>query len=140
MATIANDETLASEPKVPRAATKAAAVLTGAPETPPPPAAQPAPAKPAKTPWVPPPARSRSRSPPRARVAAATDRARAAAPRAVDFAAGAARPRRRRHVAPDRGGVAQAARGHRGDARAAARGAVPRNAGAALCCFVRRPF
>ena len=67
MATIANDETLASEPKVLRAATKAAKVLTGAPETPPPPAPQPAPAKPAKTPWVPPPARSRSRSPPRAR-------------------------------------------------------------------------
>ena len=61
MATIANDETLASEPKVLRAATKAAKVLTGAPETPPPPAPQPAPAKPAKTPWVPPPARSRSR-------------------------------------------------------------------------------
>ncbi|CAH0367549.1 unnamed protein product [Pelagomonas calceolata] len=67
MATIANDETLASEPKVLRAATKAAKVLTGAPETPPPPAPQPAPAKPAKTPWVPPPARSRSRSPPRPR-------------------------------------------------------------------------
>ena len=67
MATIANDDSLASEPKVLRAATKAAKVLTGAPETPPPPAPQPAPAKPAKTPWVPPPARSRSRSPPRPR-------------------------------------------------------------------------
>ena len=33
MATIANDETLASEPKVLRAATKAAKVLTGAPES-----------------------------------------------------------------------------------------------------------
>ncbi len=67
MATIANDDTLASDVKVVRAATRAAKVLTGAPETPPPPAPQPAPAKPAKTPWVPPPARSRSRSPPRPR-------------------------------------------------------------------------
>ena len=51
----------------------------------------------------------RSRSPPRARSPRPRTVPAPPLPRAVLFAAGAARPRRRRRVAPDRGGVAPAA-------------------------------